>query len=435
MGRGKQKPQRNGRRGRQQKEEDDDPLPSSAFDRSVSLSPEESLLSQPQEALHGQYHLSAGPSKYELYQISVQSPKGDISYLQKFFLLYIGDRSPIHLREDFCGTALICAEWLKGGIQRVATGLDLDLEALTWGLSNNFEKLGGDTCGRIRLLHGNVLQPLSCAKSVLASADAFSLDKRKEGSHPATFAGFNEGLGATDGSCTSLNLKASCTSPIVFSEEDGELKEGKSTEEAKCSSDDDDGDFWHNADIVCAFNYSCCCLHSRPDLVLYFKHVFNALSGRGGIFAMDLYGGASSESHLKLRRHFHDFTYVWEQEAFDVINRMTKISLHFQLKNNRVIRHAFTYHWRLWSLPEVRDCLKEAGFGSIHVWIRNMPSLEEREDNEDSWDNDSKYEETTVFYQQSAWNAYIVAVATQKKHPSRCDRSAKIDDSCAKGNY
>jgi hypothetical protein len=45
--------------------------------------------------------------KYSLYQRSVQSPRGDISYLLKFFLVYIGGRTPLRLREDFCGTALI----------------------------------------------------------------------------------------------------------------------------------------------------------------------------------------------------------------------------------------------------------------------------------------------------------------------------------------
>lgn len=37
----------------------------------------------------------------------LQSPKGDISYLQKFFLMYVGGRLPLHLQEDFCGTALL----------------------------------------------------------------------------------------------------------------------------------------------------------------------------------------------------------------------------------------------------------------------------------------------------------------------------------------
>lgn len=37
----------------------------------------------------------------------LQSPKGDISYMQKFFLMYVGGRMPLHLQEDFCGTALL----------------------------------------------------------------------------------------------------------------------------------------------------------------------------------------------------------------------------------------------------------------------------------------------------------------------------------------
>lgn len=39
--------------------------------------------------------------------VLVQSPKGDISYLQKFFLMYVGGRQPLHFQEDFCGTALL----------------------------------------------------------------------------------------------------------------------------------------------------------------------------------------------------------------------------------------------------------------------------------------------------------------------------------------
>eukprot|EP00250_Pteridium_aquilinum_P007543 c17232_g1_i1 orf=361-1563(-) len=397
MGKNKQKPARHGRRAYYQDEGQEDSLPSSAFDVTSSM-PAEAPSSAEQEEEEEEnvgscYHIWEGPSKYELYQISVQSPKGDISYLQKFFLTYIGGRSPVHLREDFCGTALICAEWLKGGIQRLATGLDLDLEALTWGLQNNFGRLGGSACGRVHLLHGNVLQPVSLAQLVSSS----------------TGARINDG-------------GAICAAAVHFDKgyEEGFAKDNDvahvdpDSEKARDVNGGDTKNPWPSVDIVCAFNYSCCCLHKRSDLVLYFKHALDALSGKGGIFAMDLYGGVSSEAPLKLRRHFLNFMYIWEQEAFDVINRMTKISLHFQLKNSKMLRHAFTYHWRLWSLPEVRDCLEEVGFDSIHIWLRDMPSLEEKGNNEDTWDNDSKYEETTAFYQQSAWNAYVVAVASPK---------------------
>ena len=38
----------------------------------------------------------------------------------------------------------------------------------------------------------------------------------------------------------------------------------------------------------------------------------------------------------------------------------------------QVLRHAFTYHWKLWTLPEILELLHEAGFPEVHVWIRCM---------------------------------------------------------------
>jgi hypothetical protein len=40
--------------------------------------------------------------------------------------------------------------------------------------------------------------------------------------------------------------------------------------------------------------------------------------------------------------------YTWEQEEFDAITRMTRISLHFRLENTKkTIKNAFSYQWRL----------------------------------------------------------------------------------------
>ncbi|KAK0601937.1 hypothetical protein LWI29_028902 [Acer saccharum] len=48
-----------------------------------------------QEKNNDPQHLSNDmPSKFLLYQQSVQSPKGDISYMLKFFLMYVGGGSP-----------------------------------------------------------------------------------------------------------------------------------------------------------------------------------------------------------------------------------------------------------------------------------------------------------------------------------------------------
>lgn len=70
------------------------------------------------------------------------------------------------------------------------------------------------------------------------------------------------------------------------------------------------------------------------------------------------------------------------------------------------------YTFSRWSLPEVKDCLQEAGFSSVHFWIRSMPdSGQIRRTDGFSAGRDIKYEEATSFQQQDSWNAYVVAVA------------------------
>ncbi|XP_042510300.1 uncharacterized protein LOC122085787 [Macadamia integrifolia] len=295
--------------------------------------------------------------------------------------MYVGGRSPLHLQEDFCGTAFLCTEWLRSDPRRTAVGVDFDLEALAWCLENNVNKIGADGCSRMSLFHGNVLQPLNARLVKNKPQDLI----------------------------TNITLD-DC-------EECPETVAPESTMQEHPSSSTDDVTKMNCSlsarDIVCAFNYSCCCLHRRADLILYFRNVLDTLSRGGGIFVMDIYGGTSSERKLRLQRRFPNFTYVWEQAEFDIINRTTRISLHFHLKNQKKkIRHAFSYNWRLWSLPEIKDCLEEAGFQSVHFWIRRMPDAREMRTSEGlSAGRDIKYEEVLTFQQEDAWNAYIIGVA------------------------
>ncbi|KAM3333894.1 hypothetical protein ACQJBY_028765 [Aegilops geniculata] len=379
-------------RGRRVSQVGDDELPSSAYDAPPRRQ-EDSDGDDSDEAAaedehdgdaeagdrQGQWQVGSMPSKFHLYQLSVQSPKGDISYLQKFFLMYVGGRVPLHLQEDFCGTALLSTEWLRTDTRRTAVGLDFDRESLEWCLENNLSKIGADGYSRLLLFDGNVLQP-----------NESRLVKQK-------ISDLVQGLNVTsDDGSTETN---SC--------------EQSDSSFTKCAANSTMSDaVLPGRDIICAFNYSCCCLHKRKDLVLYFRHAFNALSKRGGIFVMDVYGGTSSECKLRLQRRFPSFTYFWEQEEFDILTRETRISLHFQVGKKQMIRHAFTYHWRLWSIPEIKDCLEEAGFKSIHVWVREMPDTKSSGNaKEYTADRDVKYEELQRFNQADAWNAYVVGVA------------------------
>jgi hypothetical protein len=36
------------------------------------------------------------------------------------------------------------------------------------------------------------------------------------------------------------------------------------------------------------------------------------------------------------------------------------------------LRRAFSYHWRLWTVPECREMLHAAGFDATHVWVRHV---------------------------------------------------------------
>lgn len=63
-------------------------------------------------------------------------------------------------------------------------------------------------------------------------------------------------------------------------------------------------------------------------------------------------------------------------------------------------------------MPEIKDCLEEAGFQSVHFWLRQMPDIgETRSTVGFGAGRDVKYEEVKSFEQHDAWNAYIVGVA------------------------
>jgi SAM-dependent methyltransferase len=79
--------------------------------------------------------------KHVLYQKSVQDPEAELQFLSRVFRARSG-RDAESLREDFCGTALLCAEWVKRRANRTATGIDIDASVLAWGSEHNLAPLG-----------------------------------------------------------------------------------------------------------------------------------------------------------------------------------------------------------------------------------------------------------------------------------------------------
>ena len=61
---------------------------------------------------------------------------------------------------------------------------------------------------------------------------------------------------------------------------------------------------------------------------------------------------------------------------------------------------AFTYEWRLWTLPEIRELLEEAGFGRVTVYW---------EGTDEDGEGNGEFEPTTRGDADAGWIAYLVA--------------------------
>ena len=46
-----------------------------------------------------------------------------------------------------------------------------------------------------------------------------------------------------------------------------------------------------------------------------------------------------------------DFSYFWDQDTYDPINNFAMFYIHFKRKGEKKIEKAFTYDWRMWTIP------------------------------------------------------------------------------------
>lgn len=130
-------------------------------------------------------------------------------------------------------------------------------------------------------------------------------------------------------------------------------------------------------DLIVAFNYSWLCFLTRSELLRYFEQVRRALSP-GGIFELDLYGGKGAIEEGEETTRMKGWTYVWDQKSFDPTTHQTHCAIHWRLPGGRTLRNSFTYHWRLWSLPEVFDLFEEAGLQTVEIQAEDDSPVEGR---------------------------------------------------------
>ena len=166
------------------------------------------------------------------------------------------------------------------------------------------------------------------------------------------------------------------------------------------------------ADLAFALNFSFCVFKQRETLRNYFQRVRKSLNTEG-VFVMDIYGGteAVTEKCDDIRKipgfttpdgvKISDFNYIWEQAAYNPINHHTTCHIHFKVPGFGTITKAFTYNWRLWTLPELQEILLEAGFSKAEVYLHDF---------DDEGESDETFRLRKTYENSQGWIAYVVGI-------------------------
>lgn len=153
------------------------------------------------------------------------------------------------------------------------------------------------------------------------------------------------------------------------------------------------------ADIVVAQNFSYFIFQERERLLEYFSSVRAHLKNKG-MFILDCFGGSLCHEENEEFQKKRGFIYYWDQASFDPISHRAKFHIHFKLKGERKRENVFTYDWRMWSIPELRDVLKDAGFKTTHVYWEGTDSR---------GGGDGKFRRSEKGEACQSWISYIVA--------------------------
>ena len=152
-------------------------------------------------------------------------------------------------------------------------------------------------------------------------------------------------------------------------------------------------------DITCAFNFSYFLFTERKELVKYFECARASLDTEG-LLILDAYGGADAQRTMSETREQDGFDYIWDQHRYDPIQNRVVNYIHFKFPDGSKIKRAFRYEWRLWSLPEIRDCLLDAGFSKIEVYWEGT--------DEETEEGNGEYTVAEQALDDPAWVSYIV---------------------------
>ncbi|MSR13283.1 MAG: class I SAM-dependent methyltransferase [Gammaproteobacteria bacterium] len=154
-------------------------------------------------------------------------------------------------------------------------------------------------------------------------------------------------------------------------------------------------------DLVLAMNFSYWIFKTRASLREYFRSTRSGLA-KDGAFILDCFGGYDAFRVLRERRELARFTYIWDQASYNPVNGDLRCHIHYRFPDGSKLDHAFTYDWRLWTLPEIQEVLSEAGFSTTLVYWQGWDAEAE--------DGDGNFQPVTSADPDAGWIAYLVAL-------------------------
>lgn len=161
------------------------------------------------------------------------------------------------------------------------------------------------------------------------------------------------------------------------------------------------------ADVTAALNFSFCVFKTREEMLRYFQATKRGLAA-GGLLVLEMYGGHEANQEISEEREIGDgeYTYCWEQEWFNPLDHTTRCHISFRFPDKSRLDRAFTYDWRVWTLPELRELLLEAGFRKVRFYWEDM--IDDPND-PDEFVSSGRFVEITKVENQDSWLAYVVA--------------------------
>ena len=152
------------------------------------------------------------------------------------------------------------------------------------------------------------------------------------------------------------------------------------------------------ADIICSMNFSQYTFKERSMMKSYFHNCLTTLN-ESGILLLDCFGGSACQRENEEMTKHKNFKYYWHQRSFDPISNQAVFNIHYKPNGKSKVENVFTYDWRMWSIPELREMMSEVGFQKTYVYWEGTTRAGE---------GDGNFKRTETGEECLAWIAYIV---------------------------